>query len=807
MNSLSGLQGITNVNGRITINQNPSLTNLSGLDNLTSVVEYVSIQLNFNLSNFTGLGNLTYIGGNLTVYGNNTLLSLSGLNNITISGNLNISNNTALPNLSGLENALIGGNIHIENNNALSSLTGLNNLTSIGGYLCISNNNILTNLTGLNNLTSIGGGLWIGHTYYPGNPALTSLTGLNNLSSIGGEIFIKGNNILTSLTGLSNLTSVGGYFKITDNNALPNLIGFENLTSIGSYLWIQNNPLLANITALDNLNAGTISSLYIIDNASLTTCNAQGICDFLVSPNGSVNIYNNASGCNNPPEIASACGVTITCLPYGNYYFFTQTQINNFQSNYTGCTEIGGNVQIIGDDITNLNGLNVMTGISGHLTIGSYNGNPVLTSISGLSNVTYVGGNLLLRKNTALPSLAGLGSVASIGGDFKIWNNDALTGLSGLDNVVTIGGYLNFDGNDALTNVTGLNNLTTIGGYLEFDYNPALTNLSGLNSLTSIGEDLYIEDNDALTSLTGLSNVTSIGGELVIYDNEILSSLTGLDNINAGTISDLYITYNYSLSTCEVQSVCNYLASPNGDIEIYDNDDGCDDEDEVIAACAAAGFQLDLTVFLEGPFNITDMNTNLYPDEIPTSQPYNNSSWNYAGSENVPTVPAGVVDWLLIELRDAASASTATGSTMISQQAAFLLNNGSVVGLNGSDYLDFSNTINHNMYVVIWHRNHLGIMSATALTESGGIYSYDFTTSASQAHNSGQVNLGTAFGMIAADVNADGEINSGDKTIWTDQAGNEGYKSADMNMNTQVNNQDKNNKWLLNITEECQVPE
>lgn len=227
----------------------------------------------------------------------------------------------------------------------------------------------------------------------------------------------------------------------------------------------------------------------------------------------------------------------------------------------------------------------------------------------------------------------------------------------------------------------------------------------------------------------------------------------------------------------------------------------------MIAACAAAGFQLELTVFLEGPFNVTDMNTSLYPDEIPTTQPYNNSPWNYAGSENVTSIPTGVVDWLLIELRDASTASGASGATKVSQQAAFVLNDGSVVGLNGFDYLEFSNTINHNLYVVVWHRNHLGIMSASALTESGGVYSYDFTTSISQAYNSGQKNLGSAFGMIAADINADGEINSGDKTFWTNQAGNSGYEPADMNMNIQVNNQDKNDKWLQNISEECQVPE
>ena len=67
--------------------------------------------------------------------------------------------------------------------------------------------------------------------------------------------------------------------------------------------------------------------------------------------------------------------------------------------------------------------------------------------------------------------------------------------------------------------------------------------------------------------------------------NPALTSLTGLDNINAGSITDLKIYSNSSLSTCEVQSVCNYLASPNGCIFIYENAIGCNTQAEVETAC------------------------------------------------------------------------------------------------------------------------------------------------------------------------------------------------------------------------------
>jgi hypothetical protein len=49
-----------------------------------------------------------------------------------------------------------------------------------------------------------------------------------------------------------------------------------------------------------------------------------------------------------------------TCLPEG-INFTTQAQIDNFQTNYPGCTEIEGDVLILGSNITNLTGLSVLT--------------------------------------------------------------------------------------------------------------------------------------------------------------------------------------------------------------------------------------------------------------------------------------------------------------------------------------------------------------------------------------------------------------------------------------------------------------
>lgn len=54
------------------------------------------------------------------------------------------------------------------------------------------------------------------------------------------------------------------------------------------------------------------------------------------------------------------------CLPEG-MTFNTQEQIDDFQINYPGCTEIMGTVLIEGNNITNLDGLNVITSVGGYL--------------------------------------------------------------------------------------------------------------------------------------------------------------------------------------------------------------------------------------------------------------------------------------------------------------------------------------------------------------------------------------------------------------------------------------------------------
>lgn len=222
------------------------------------------------------------------------------------------------------------------------------------------------------------------------------------------------------------------------------------------------------------------------------------------------------------------------------------------------------------------------------------------------------------------------------------------------------------------------------------------------------------------------------------------------------------------------------------------------------------GIILNLKAFLEGPFNVSDMSANLNPWFIQHTQPFNIAPWSYSGSESIGAVPnANVVDWVLTELRQTAGgAATATSGTVVARQAAFILKDGSIVATDGISSLLFGITVTSNLYVVIWHRNHLGIMSSVPLTISGGVYSYDFTTALSKAYLNGQKSLGGGkYGMFAGNADGIGTVNVSDITSkWDLQVGKSGYYSADMNLNSQVNNQDKNDVWLPNNGQGSQVP-
>ncbi len=219
---------------------------------------------------------------------------------------------------------------------------------------------------------------------------------------------------------------------------------------------------------------------------------------------------------------------------------------------------------------------------------------------------------------------------------------------------------------------------------------------------------------------------------------------------------------------------------------------------------------LDVKVYLEGSYTNNGMDNNLN-GIMPLYHPYSNPPFNYEGVEEVIEIPSSdIVDWVLVELRDAPSAELATNETVIERKAAFLKTDGSIVDLDGTSPLSFSISISNSLFVVLLHRNHLGIISSQPLVSINNSYFYNFTDAVEKAYGSipqKEVDSGI-WSMIAADGNADGTINNLDnESTWSTQTGEAGYKSGDFNMDTQVDNKDKDNVWVPNEGKDSQVPD
>ena len=104
--------------------------------------------------------------------------------------------------------------------------------------------------------------------------------------------------------------------------------------------------------------------------------------------------------------------------------FSSQEEIDNFQSNYPGCTVMAGDITISGNNITNFNGLCVLTKIGGSLRIVD---NAALTYLTGLENLESIGCNLTISGNASFINIQGIDNLKSLERNLIIENNPALT--------------------------------------------------------------------------------------------------------------------------------------------------------------------------------------------------------------------------------------------------------------------------------------------------------------------------------------------------------------------------------------------
>ncbi|MCF8369481.1 MAG: lamin tail domain-containing protein [Bacteroidales bacterium] len=258
----------------------------------------------------------------------------------------------------------------------------------------------------------------------------------------------------------------------------------------------------------------------------------------------------------------------------------------------------------------------------------------------------------------------------------------------------------------------------------------------------------------------------------------------------------------------------------------YDNsaDDkgspGSDGYDQILSG----GFKLDLKVYLENAFVNADSMSNYFRANsmLPYYHPFdpvlpyygnNTPYWLLSGNDTLSFVPFLTTDWLMVELRDATSANTATGATTIGKYPVLLSDTGVVVSMNGSKPLNVKQTISNDLFIVVYSINHLAVMNPTGLSPvEGTTLSYDFSTGSEQylggVVSSKELSPGV-WGMLSGDINGDKIINGDDFVNgWAGDAGKTGaYQGNNLFLDDQVDNKDKNEFVAPNAGMSSTVPD
>ncbi len=214
-------------------------------------------------------------------------------------------------------------------------------------------------------------------------------------------------------------------------------------------------------------------------------------------------------------------------------------------------------------------------------------------------------------------------------------------------------------------------------------------------------------------------------------------------------------------------------------------------------------YTFNVTAFLRGPWNGTTMNTSLNSaGMIPLSQPYNTTPFNYTGTESVGSIPnANIVDWVLVEHRKPATGlpADASSATITGRKAGFLLSNGTVVDLDGVTPISFDITKQGSSFMVIRHRNHLGVLSNAVPSNATGTFANNFSLLANSYKATGAasdpvvlLSGGTKYGLWAGDANKNGAVNATDVSAikLAIASSSSGYLLTDLNLSNSINSTD-----------------
>ncbi len=566
-----------------------------------------------------------------------------------------------------------------------------------------------------------------------------------------------------------NAISCGTVYVIYGKNDFPDTLDVDTL--------YQQHGFLINGTAFDD-NLG-------ISAGSLEDINGDGLNDLAIGA-----FHANGD---------TGAGYVI----FGRNSIFTDT-INTYELD--GVTGFS----LLGENVGDYAGISI--GDAGDLNADGINDLYISAHHTGFASMDYVGKTYIIYgKNTPFSPTVKLGDLSDNQG-------------------FIIGGVhmFQFSGNS----VSGLGDVN--GDDIDDLLIGAL--FSSLDGLTRNGAAFVLYGREyGFPRELALSSMTEADGYAILGEASFARlgfHVNGGGDFNGDGVNDFILGADYGSVNTEnapgeaylIYGIDQSYFDPDND-SIPNIDDECPYEYGECSGCPC--LQLNLKALLEGPLDVlsttmrTDLNAkrHLLPGQTtassfmpstPVGQPYNVEPWNYAGEEGADftdeSYPEDAVDWVLISAR-----KSIRKNTEVAQAAALVMKDGSIQ--TKMDY-PVRSQITDSLYIVIEHRNHMGIMSPGLLPITNGTIQYDFTQQDSYRTpgSVGQKNIGIGvWAMMAGDIDQltdiqSYDINANDKTIWTIQNGIfDTYHPADLNMDGDISAPD-NIFWLRNNGSSSRVP-
>lgn len=210
--------------------------------------------------------------------------------------------------------------------------------------------------------------------------------------------------------------------------------------------------------------------------------------------------------------------------PDHNLEFYNQEELNAFIKEYPNCTEIEGNVKILGlgSDIMDLSSLNGIKYIRGDLRLGYLE---QIKDLKYFNNLIEVDGKITIDHNNSLTKISGFKNLKSVD-KLRYANNSNLDSLYSLPKIETVNAIEIVSNNSNsilfIPEIDTINEIITFGNLF----------VESTNSQTNI-QLLSIYRNDNYSKLSDLSQHIENDIKQLVFSETDSFSLQGLNNVRS----------------------------------------------------------------------------------------------------------------------------------------------------------------------------------------------------------------------------------------------------------------------------------